>query len=284
MLVIAKVADYEITELEITSELVDPRAETEQMRRERIITLTRLIDSCLLYREAQSQGIEADEDEFDMALLQSLEALDDSGKDSPLSSTEAKKLEDKITRKIVVRKYIRQICGNALEIDEAQLMAFYQDQIELFSDPEKVRASHILIGKGSANAETKARLIRQKIGNEDDFNQACSECSDCPSNMRCGDLGYFRRGQMIPAIEEVAFSMRVGEISPVFSSSFGYHILMLTDHKQAAPIPYDDIKDGLRARLVTLEKEFFLLKHLKDLREKYRDLIQILDANYNEAL
>jgi len=284
MLVIARIADIEISDADIALEDGELRANPESLKQDRSHILSRWSDSCLLYQEAVSQGIEADEDEYDMAKLQSLEALDDSSQRAPVSAEEARELERKITREIVVRKYIRSLCGGAMDIPDAQLEAFYEDQKEIFNTPEQVRASHILISKHSPDAELKAQNIRLNIHSREDFAKACSECSDCPSNMRCGDLGFFRRGQMIEAIEKVAFSMQVGQISPVFSSSYGYHILMLTGHKDTATVPLNDIRDSLRARLVALEREFFLIKHLKDLREKYRSLIQILDASYYEAL
>lgn len=274
MLVIARIADYEISEAEIALEMRSV-ADSPQLRVE---ILSRLIDSYLLFQEAKSQGFDANEDEFEEVFLTTLDELDDGTQH--LDVSQAKSLERKVTRQIVISKYIHLLCEDSITIDEDKLYAFYQDQKDSFQAPLMVRASHILVKQ----SREKAEQVRANLKTAADFLKACSSCSDCPTQARCGDLGFFQKGQMIAEIDEVAFNMKVGEISPVFESIHGFHILMLTERKQPVTIPFEEIKESLRLRLITLEREFYLLKHIKDLREKYHSLIQILDEQYSQAL
>lgn len=280
MLIIAKVADIEILEADIIREEKElcPISDTPKPQRSSI--LARMIDSCLLYFEAIAQGIKADQQEYDEELMYTLDSMVDSGGWAPPSEAETKAMEARVSRRVVIRKYIHEMQKDAHCLSDEQLRAFYEDQKELFTSPEEVRVSHILIRKHREGAEAKAHEVRAKIRTKDDFDCATASCSDCPSNLSCGDLGFFPRGKMHPAIEEMAFSLQVGEISEVFTSPFGYHILMVTDRKAPAQLPFEDIKDSLRIRLMSLEREFYLAKHVRDLREKYKNLIQILAEEY----
>ena len=101
-----------------------------------------------------------------------------------------------------------------------------------------VRASHILLMyKGSArssatrtkaDAESQINALKAEIDGGADFAQLAQENSDCPSGRKGGDLGSFGRGQMVPAFEEAAFGMNVGEVSGVIETQFGYHIIKRT--------------------------------------------------------
>jgi peptidyl-prolyl cis-trans isomerase C len=64
------------------------------------------------------------------------------------------------------------------------------------------------------------------------------------------DLGWFKRGEFMEEFETIAFSMREGEISPVFTTQLGFHICKLTGRRPPAPVPLEDIKDVVRSRMV----------------------------------
>ncbi len=108
---------------------------------------------------------------------------------------------------------------------------------------EEVRASHILlrVDENAPPADTLAayaRLsaIRDSVVAGADFATLAVRHSEDPSAQRNqGDLGYFSGGRMIDAFEQQAYATPVGEVSPVFRTSFGYHILRVTDRRAAAP-------------------------------------------------
>ena len=231
MLIIAKVADIEILEADIIREERELCPLTDMQKPQRSSILSRLIDSYLLYYEAKMQGFIAEQQDYDQELLYTLDQMDYNAALQPPSEKETKALEARVTRRVIVRKYIHQMQKDAHQLTEDELKSFYEDQKELFFSPEEVRVSHILIRKYREEAALKAKEVRAKIYSKEDFDCATASCSDCPSNLHCGDLGFFPRGKMHPAIEEIAFSLEVGEISEVFTSPFGYHILMVTDKK-----------------------------------------------------
>lgn len=86
-----------------------------------------------------------------------------------------------------------------------------------------VRASHILV-----KTEEEALKLKNEIKNGEDFAEAAKRHSLCPSGQEGGDLGFFRRGQMVREFEDAAFSMKIGEVSNPVKTQFGYHLLYLT--------------------------------------------------------
>lgn len=88
---------------------------------------------------------------------------------------------------------------------------------------ERVTARHILV-----DSLQKAQDLSLKILTEEDFVSAAQRHSSCPSGMGGGSLGEFGRGAMVPAFEEAAFALDVGEISKPVQTQFGYHVIMRT--------------------------------------------------------
>ncbi|MBS4034112.1 MAG: peptidylprolyl isomerase [Ignavibacterium sp.] len=100
------------------------------------------------------------------------------------------------------------------------------------TDEVMARASHILInqfGDDDKNLE-EANKLYNRLKDGADFAQAATELSQDPgSAQRGGDLGYFGKGMMVPEFENAVFSGKVGEVQKPVKTSFGYHIIKVTD-------------------------------------------------------
>lgn len=108
------------------------------------------------------------------------------------------------------------------------LMAgLYFDSAMAEPQPTEVRASHILV-----NSSYQANQIRQDIlDGKGSFESYAEIYSKCPSGRSGGDLGYFKKGQMVPQFEIAAFSLPVGELSRPIWTPFGWHIIKVTDRR-----------------------------------------------------
>lgn len=103
---------------------------------------------------------------------------------------------------------------------------------------DSVRASHILLmyaGSARSSAtrskdEAQAQIasIKAELDGGAEFAALAKQHSDCPSKAQGGDLGQFGRGQMVPAFEQSAFGMEVGQVSDVVETDFGYHLITRT--------------------------------------------------------
>jgi len=111
--------------------------------------------------------------------------------------------------------------------------------------PEMVRASHIL-----TSTEDDAKNAEGELQRGADFASVAKEYSKDLTKDRGGDLGYFKKGQMIPEFEKVAFSIKIGDVSNIVKTRFGYHIITVTDKKQAVYREFNEVKDEVRTMLV----------------------------------
>lgn len=137
-------------------------------------------------------------------------------------------------------------------VSDKEVESFYQQQKERFAAPEQVAARHILIKTDKGDSETviaekkaKADTLRKQLVDGADFAKLARENSDCPSKERGGDLGLFGRGQMVKPFEEAAFGQATNAIGPVVQTDFGYHIIQVTEHKQAGTTSLAEVKPRL---------------------------------------
>lgn len=274
MQIVAKVIDFEISKRDLDRESAKFFAQNQEKAVLQALNL--LIDRCLLFAKALQEGIKITEEEYDNALLDIIEQDEPLGlASSAIQELTGHELETLLRRQLIIKKYINTFCPKDIPITTKKLHDFYEEQKEFFKRPPQVHCSHILIKGDSESMLAKATQIRANILNAQDFLRLSQSYSDCPSNASCGDLGWFAKGKMISEIDEVAFSMKIGEISQPFKSNYGYHILMLLERKEQELIPFEEIRESLYARLQQLEKEYLLSKHLAELRHQFADSIII---------
>jgi peptidyl-prolyl cis-trans isomerase D len=127
-----------------------------------------------------------------------------------------------------------------------EVEARYKDNLQLYSTPEQVRASHILFKAESKDEATvkkaaEAVLARAKAG--EDFAALAKKYSEDDTNKdKGGDLDYFGRGVMAKEFEDAAFGMQPGQLSDVVKTAFGFHIIKVVDKKAAATRSLDEVR------------------------------------------
>ncbi len=129
----------------------------------------------------------------------------------------------------------------------------YNDSIELYSTPEQVRASHILLktaGKKEEEVKAKAEQILKEVKAGGDFAALAKKYSeDEGSAKQGGDVDFFGKGRMDPAFEEAAFRLKPGEVSEIVKSQYGFHIIKVTDRKAAATRTLDEVRPQIEDQL-----------------------------------
>lgn len=140
-----------------------------------------------------------------------------------------------------IEKYVIPVILEAKALSEVykQVNITEEDALKYFNEVTQVRARHILI-KVDENADEKtinekkalAEELRQRILKGEDFAKLAKEYSDDPgSKEKGGDLGFFGKGQMVKEFEDAAFSLKVGDISEVIKTKYGFHIIQVLDQK-----------------------------------------------------
>jgi peptidyl-prolyl cis-trans isomerase D len=134
-----------------------------------------------------------------------------------------------------------------------QIERSYNDNMQQYSTPEQVRASHILLkteGKDDAAVKKQADDLLAQIKKGANFEELAKKNSqDTVSAAKGGDLDFFNKGQMVPEFDKVAFELQPGQMSDVVKSSFGYHIIKVTDKKAATTRTLAEVRTQIEDQL-----------------------------------
>lgn len=217
------------------------------------------LDKQIEFKMAQNKSKFASPAEFEAAL-----------KDSDITE---KDLTEISRKDIVISNYIETKIVPAITVTDEEIMKFYDENKGQLGEEPQVKASHILIGvDASATPEVKAKTrekaeaIRMEVKGGKDFAAAAKADSTCPSKEQGGDLGFFGKGQMVPAFEQAAFALQPGEISDVVETQFGYHIIKLTEKKDAEAPKFEEIKEKIAEFLKGQKTQKAVFDHVTKLR------------------
>ena len=134
---------------------------------------------------------------------------------------------NKNCRRINMKNIIKIVMSIMVVFIGLASFASFGDFINPNLDVTEVRASHILV-----KTRPEAVKIRKEIVNGDiSFDDAAEKYSLCPSSVNGGDLGYFKRGQMVQPFSDVAFDLKVGQISDPVGTKFGWHLIKVVDKR-----------------------------------------------------
>ena len=129
----------------------------------------------------------------------------------------------------------------------------YNQNLVVYQKPERVSARHILFmamdksEEESAAIEEQARKVLEEVRAGGDFVKLAAQHSEDPASAADGgDLGWVTRGQMDLEFEKGAFALKVGEISDLVKSSFGFHIIKADDREEGGTRPFEDVKEQAR--------------------------------------
>jgi parvulin-like peptidyl-prolyl isomerase len=135
-------------------------------------------------------------------------------------------------------------------------------------DDNAVEAVAAKIAVSNELRRAKLETIRTQIINGAPFEDVAKTISECPSGKKGGDLGEFTRGKMDKAFEEVAFKLKGGELSHVFETKFGYHLVKVVAHNKAQLA-----KNGVPALPETVRASHILIRRLSDDRTKIATML-----------
>lgn len=181
-----------------------------------------------------------------------------------------------IRRTILVSKLLQKEVRDKVEISDQQALEFYENNEGHFKNPEKIRAAHILIKVNSDMKDDEKKLAKNKINDVvkraragKDFAELAKKYSEGPSASRGGDLNYVVRGQMVKKFEDVLFKLKVGEVSDVVETQFGYHTIKALDKKESGgKRPFNEVKKMIFEFLKKSEVEKNTKTYIKGILKK----------------
>ena len=174
---------------------------------------------------------------------------------------------------VLINKFVEREIASKIAVDQAEVKKQYDQIVSNITQrakaakPEQVRASHILVKTDKSKTEDAAKKeidaiyaqMKDLKGDElaKKFAELAKEKSDCPSKAKGGDLGAFGHGQMVPEFDKAAFAQDVGKLYAPVKTSFGWHLVLVTEKIPAkAPTDADVAKvlDEQKPKLADIER------------------------------
>jgi len=246
----------------------------QQLRQQATETL---IIEHLLSEKVKENGIEitdqqAEEKIKEIAAQQNL-SLEDFKALVEAYGQDLDQVKQRMRKGLAYEKILEAQWAGKIDVNDADAKKYYDENTERFKTPEQIRASHILIktepnDSNDVKAGKRARvedLLRQ-IKDGADFAELARNNSQCPSAAKGGDLGFFGRGQMVPAFEQAALGLKIGQVSGVVETRFGYHIIKLNERKEAGVTSFEQAKDDILKMLTEEKKSKIAAEYVESLK------------------
>lgn len=241
----------------------------EKMGELRKEAMERILDNELKYQDAIAKGVKLSNEERDAAIKKNTGRFkNESELESAIKEagfTRAS-FEHFIERPLVAALITKKEVDEKVRTTDEMVKKYYETNKSSYNKPKEFRASHILFKVDpsiSTEDKNKIRLraeaVLKKIKDGADFADVAAKESDDMSFIKGGDLGYFHAGQILAELEKPLDSMKVGDMSGLIESLYGYHLVKLTDMRPPRLIPFEEIKVKIKKDLINSEK-----KRLKD--------------------
>lgn len=270
-----------------------------------------LIVRALMDQELEKRHIQVTKDDIDKEYKNIIDKVGSKArfeeilKQNNISKSQFKK---DLTEDVKVKKLIGTI--SSVKVSEADAKKFYNQNLNKFKFPDKVRASHILISANpeeikqkilsdpasktlskeeiqakvdsevAAKREKAEKILAEVKKNPQDFEKIAKENSDdTASAKQGGDLGFFSRQEMVEPFAKAAFAQKPNTISDLVQSPYGFHIILVKDRMKAGQQPYSKVKDEIITYIENQEQLKVLDKLIESLKKQAK--IQYVNPEYN---
>ncbi|MDQ0272871.1 peptidylprolyl isomerase [Cytobacillus purgationiresistens] len=170
-----------------------------------------------------------------------------------------------IEQNIMIYLGTKKLIEPRIDIKEEDIQSYFDENKASFAQAEEIEASHILL-----EDEDTAKEVLKKLKDDGDFAKLAKEYStDTATNEKGGELGFFSKGEMAEEFEKTAFDMEIDEISDPVKTDYGYHIIKVTNKKEAAEAKLDDVKEEIKDTLLESKLETEYTVWLNEKFEEY---------------
>ncbi|MBI5640106.1 MAG: peptidylprolyl isomerase [Nitrospirae bacterium] len=176
----------------------------------------------------------------------------------------SKKVEDFKKLTLVAELLDKEIMSKA-KVSDQEVKDYYEKNKDDFTTTTQIKASHILV-----KTEEEAVKVLERLKKGEKFDEIAKKVSiDKNSAKNGGDLGYFSKGQMVPEFERAVAGLKPGELSKPVKTTFGFHVIKMTDRKAGPVIEFDRVKDIISQRLSGEKQKETFEKYLAELKKTY---------------
>jgi len=251
----------------------------EQLREAERRILDQLIEEKLVNQEADRLAITFSAREVDLAVkeMQNRNRMSDAQFVAVLAEEglTMPKYREQLTSQMKKARVIDQEIKSRIQVSKEEVDAYYEKHADDFNAEPEVRIQQIrlLIPPGSGAGEVsriqaQAESILAKIKAGEDFTALVGLYSQDPTAAAGGDMGIFKRGELLPAIDEFAFSMKPGEVSPVIRTEGGFHIVKVLGKREPSALSEEERRAEVKDVLFSQKAEEDFKVWIAKLRKK----------------
>ena len=255
---------------------LEKREQTQEVLRK---ILDRLVEEKLIDQEVKRMGLKVSTKEMEGA-IEEIKRRNNLTQENFEKALVMEGLNLESFKKQIEKQILRtRLIGLAVKVElkggEKELRDFYQKNADRYRGVETYRPGHILfyIPKDATPEQVqeirnKCQKVLEKIKKGDDFGEMAILYSEDASAKDRGDLGFFKKGELIPVFEREALRLRVGEVSGIVRTEFGFHIIKLLDRKGDEPPPFEEVKEKILADYYQTEMDKAVRQYIATLKER----------------
>ena len=219
------------------------------------------IERLLIEQAAKADTEPLPQDELQKALEAAKEHADESmGEDQ---------LREEVELNLRINRLMEGVVEGVPDPSDEAVQAYYDEHKQELMAPERIHAAHVVMHVDSGTppevAEAKLKEAQKRLQDGADFGEVADNDSDCQDPG--GDLGWFPRGQMVEEFENTVWKMNPGQISDIFATRFGFHIVRVIERKAAAPYDLEEVEDHVRETIRRQMSDEAVETFLDSLRE-----------------
>lgn len=239
-----------------------------------------LIDQKLLLQKGKDDGISVENQLIkrldEIRKQNNLETMEDLEKAAREQGVSYEDFKDQLRTSMMTQQVISQDVGRRINIAPSEVHAYYEKHKDEFKVPEMVRLAEILVSTeakpnapavDAAAAQAKAKSLLEQLKTGTKFEELAKKASDDASASQGGDLGYFKRGDLAPELENIVFAMKPGDVSEPIQTKQGYILLKVLEKKEAGVMSEKEAENQIQERIYYEKLQPAVRDFLTQLRE-----------------
>jgi len=236
----------------------------DQLKSLRKQLLDSLIGSEVLFQVAQTARITVPEESVDGQIQQLRSRFPSEEEFNRYIQSQGISLvdmEERIRRNLATTELVQREVDSKIAVSDSEIADYYKKNKDRMRREEAVKLSEIFIrseAKAPPSSKTKARekieALLKEVQSGKDFATVARTHSESPDAKRGGEMGFISRKSTLPVLADAAFRLKVGEVSDVVETPFGYHILKVAERRAPGEIKLEEAKQQI-SQAVFQEKE-----------------------------
>ncbi len=242
--------------------------------------LKQLIEEQLIVQEAKKKGVTVTEDELEFALkdiekrnrIPDREALK---KAVAMDHLSWEQYLNNLSNQLTALKLLSREVNTTVTLSDEKVKEYYEQHADLFALPDRVQLRQILLPFSENanqteidNIKSKAEKIYDEAHSGTDFLQLVQRYSEGHEKKEGGDLGFFKRGDLTPKIDEVIFQLKEGEITPPIETPLGIHIFKIETQEIGRLRPFETVQRKIKEQLIMEKTAELRSQWIEDLRKR----------------